>query len=171
MPGWIDLTLKLLATLIAAFGIWKYFAERDAAVTVDAQGRALGYIERFGDSDIIAARATLLDFWRDHPEYLAYIDAYAVTERVRANFVQAVYPQRPDRTEIDAALFRMVALFDEVAYCREAGICDPDILDGFFCVYASRFSEVYAPFFALLSEGMAPIDAGLRRFAEACATE
>jgi hypothetical protein len=168
VPGWIDLSLKIVATLIAAFGVWKYFADRTAAADAEAQARALRYIERFGSAEIVAARMTLLEFWRDNPEYLAYVAAGSITRRERDNFVRATYSQHDNRSEIDGALFRMAALFDEIAYCRTAGICGNHILDEFFCGYTSRFADVYAPFFSILSAGMAPMDGGLTLFNKNC---
>lgn len=83
-------------------------------------------------------------------------------------FVRAAYSQYTDRSEIDGALFRMAALFDEIAYCRVADICDHQILDDFFCGYTLRFYDVYTPFFSVLSEGMTPVDAGIMIFNESC---
>ena len=164
----LELALKIVATFIAVFGIWKYFADREATVSAEAKSRALGYIERFGGEDMIAARSVLADYWRDYPEFTTFIDQNPLSERAFVNFVTSTYPQRSDKAAIDGALFRMRVFFDEIAFCREAGICDKPILDGFFCDYAMQHARIYGPFYRLLSVGMEQTDLQLQRLARAC---
>ena len=47
-----------------------------------------------------------------------------------------------------------------MAFCREGGICDSEILDGYFCRYAVRHAQVYGPFYAIISKetGTSDID-------------
>jgi hypothetical protein len=88
-------------------------------------------------------------------------------------FVNATYPDRSDRAQIDRALFQMQVFLDELAYCRRSGVCNAQILDGFFCDFVQRFSTAYAPFCDRLSRdiGAAPIDASLRALSATCAVE
>ena len=169
----VDLALKLIATLIAVFGIWKYFADRATAEQTAAKNRSLGYIERFAGKALVDARGRLLAFWKDYPEFAAVTNERSITQREYALFVNATYPNRSDRAQIDGALFQMQVFLDEVAYCRGSGVCDAAILDGFFCDYVQRFSTAYAPFYERLSRdiGAAPIDAKLRVLSTTCGVD
>lgn len=170
MTARLDLALKIVATLIALFGVGKYFADRAHARDLAARDRALGYIERFGSAELVATRARLLGFWRDYPEVAAVVGTRGITQREFAMFVEATYPARADRAEIDDALFRMQVFLDEMSYCRASDVCDREILDGFFCNFAQRYAKAYGPFYARLARdiGAAPIDAGLQAFAAEC---
>ncbi|WP_139836571.1 hypothetical protein, partial [Roseovarius aestuarii] len=129
----IELSLKIIATLIAIFGVWKYFADRHDERLVAAQNRSLGYIERFGGSDLVAARGRLLAFWQDYPELVAATKGGSLTEDGYALAVDAVYAAHENRKHVDDALFRMQVFLDEMSFCRSSAACDGDILDGFFC--------------------------------------
>ena len=159
--------LKITATCIALFGVWKYFADRKAATETGQKARSLGYIQRFGAPDIVGARTELLTFWQGYPEFAAFVGEKPITGRAFRNFVTATYPTHDRRSEIDRALFGMVLLFDEVAYCQNSGICDAGIVDGFFCPYVARYAQVYGPFYQTLSTDIAaaPIDRQLQEFA------
>jgi hypothetical protein len=166
----IEFALKVIATAIAAFGVWKYFADRSAAAAAEAKARSLGYIERFAGKDIVEARAELLQFWKSYPEFASVARQGDLTKREYANFVRAIYPAHPRRIELDQALFRMLTFYDEAAYCREAGLCDSEILDSFFCTHVTRHMRVYEPFYQRLSDeiGSRSLDQNLRRFGAGC---
>jgi hypothetical protein len=166
----IELGLKVLATAIAFFGVWKYFADRNAEALARAQSRSLGYIERFARNDIVEARAELMKFWRKYPEFAAFVRQEAITEREYSNFVAATYPIYPERAEVDKALFRILVFYDEVAYCRTARTCNVEILDAYFCDYVVRHARVYAPFYARISAeiGSAGFDKKMQALAEKC---
>jgi hypothetical protein len=167
----VDLTLKLLATAVAIFGVWKFFADRSAAELADARARSLSYIERFAADEMVEARADLADFWRSYPELAAWVREGQLTEREYVNFVATAYPAYGDRAAVDAALFRILVFFDEVAYCRDAGLCDVAILDSYFCGHAVRQARVYGPFYERMSAeiGARRMDAGLQDLAAHCA--
>ena len=171
--GRIELSLKIIGTLIAIFGIWKYFADRHDERVVAAQNRSLGYIERFGGSGLVAARGRLLTFWQDYPELVAATKEGKLTEDGYAAAIDKVYAAHENRKHVDDALFRMQVFLDEMSFCRSSAACDPVILDGFFCEYTQRFSRAYAPFYARLSRdiGAKPIDAGVQALAEDCAKQ
>lgn len=167
---WFDIGLKTIATLIALFGIWKYFAEQKASLHADAQRRSLGYIERFANYELLQARTQLIEYWQDYPEFAAFIKSNRITERAYSNFVNSTYPKRSDRATIDGALFRLQVFFDEVAFCRSSHVCDKDILDDFFCRYIPGYSQIYGPFFERLAKdiGSAPLDTKLLSLANVC---
>lgn len=166
----IDFGLKFVATAIACFGIWKFFADRNAQAYAEAKDRSLGYIARFADTDVIAARENLMGFWREHPDFVSHVAAGAISEPAYERFVGATFGAAPERAEMTEALFRTLVLYDEIAFCRAGGICDAEILDAYFCRYVVRHAQVYGPFYAIMSRetGTAGIDQQLRAFAEAC---
>jgi hypothetical protein len=163
--------LKVLVTVIALFGVWKFFADRNAEALARAQSRSLGYIERFGGKDMVDARAELIKFWRKYPEFAAFVRQKKgeITEREYSNFVATTYPVYPGRTEMDNALFRIV-FYDEVAYCRTASTCNVEILDSYFCNYVVRHARDYAPFYAQISAeiGSTGLNKEMQAFAANC---
>lgn len=170
MKAQVEFALKIIATAIAVFGVWKYFDDRASSAQAARQAQSLGYIERFGADDLLAARTRLLQYWKDYPDFAAFAANNVMSPRAYANFINATYPNRPDRADVDRALFRIQVFFDEVAYCRASGVCDAPILDAFFCNYVTRYGVVYGPFFARLSSdiGAAPIDRNLQALATIC---
>jgi len=170
MAGWLDPTLKVIATLIAIFGVWRFFEERAQTARVDREERSLAYIERFGAPDMVKARTALLDFWRRHPNFAAEVRSRSLTPREFEGFVNAAYPVDTGRAEVDAALMRLLAFYDELAYCHRAGTCDDAILLGYFCDYATQHARIYAPFHARLAAeiGAESMDHHLDELAGAC---
>lgn len=170
MVARIELALKIIATLIAAFGVWKYFADQQVTAQRTAKAEAISYVSQFGEPSMVSAREALTRFWRNNQEFVAYMDKNAISERVYVNFIRAAYPNYERRSEVDAALFRHKVFFDEIAFCREAEICDRLILDGFFCDISIEHAKIYGPFYAILSLeiGSARTDSELLRLAERC---
>jgi hypothetical protein len=166
----LDLALKLVATAIACFGVWKFFADRSAQAEAEAKDRSLGYISRFADADIVGARETLMGFWRQHPDFVSHAMSGKISAPAYQRFVATTFGADPDRAEATEALFRTLVLYDEMAFCRAGGICNPEILDAYFCRYVVRHAQVYGPFYAIMSEetGTSGMDRQLQDFAEAC---
>jgi hypothetical protein len=120
----IDLGLKIVATAIACFEVWKFFADRNAQSYAEAKDRSLGYIARFADAEILDARETLMAYWRQHPEFVSHVMTGAISEPAYDRFVAGTFGAGPDRAETTEALFRTLVLYDEMAFCRAGGICD-----------------------------------------------
>ena len=171
----IDLGLKLVATAIACFGVWKFFADRSAQAYAEAKDRSLGYISRFADQDIVGARGVLMDFWRAHPDFVSHAMSGKISRPAYERFVGATFGATgaAERAETTEALFRILVFYDEVAFCRQGGICDAEILDAYFCRYVVRQAQVYGPFYAIMSTeiGTAGIDEQLQKFAALCQAE
>ncbi|MCW8088250.1 hypothetical protein [Sabulicella glaciei] len=170
IPDWLDVALKVTATLIAIFGVWSFFAQRAEAVRVAREERALAYIARFGGTDIVVARTALLDFWRRYPTFTAEARTRALSSREYEGFVAAAYPNDAARGEVDAALIRLLVFYDEVAFCHRAGTCDRSILFGYFCPHVTQHARVYRPFHALLGAavGTDGLDRHLDELARSC---
>ena len=151
LPVWLDPTVKVIATLVAVFGVWRFFDERAEEAQAARQQRSLAYISRFADTEMVAARQALLDFWRRYPEFAAEVRVRSLTPREYEGFVNAAYPADPARGDVDAALYRILVFYDELAFCHRAGICDETILLDFFCDYATQHERIYAPFHARLA--------------------
>ena len=165
-----DLLVKVVATVVALFGVWKFFADRDALAIAETRTRSLSYMERFAGEDMIQARASLTQFWRSHPEFAAYVREEKLTEREYSNFVAVAYSNYAERPALDAALFRLLVFFDELEYCRHAELCDKVILHSYFCKFAVRQAKVYGPFYTRMSAeiGAQDMDGELRNLAAAC---
>jgi hypothetical protein len=170
--GWLDPTVKIVATAVAVFGVWRFFEERAQTARVDREERSLAYIERFGQPDIVKARTALLDFWRRYPDFAMEARTRTLTPREYEGFVNAAYPVDPARKEVDAALIRLLVFYDELAFCHRAGTCDKTILRGYFCDYATQHARVYAPFHARLATeiGADSLSHHLDELARSCPT-
>ncbi|HSJ97660.1 MAG TPA: hypothetical protein VLC53_11335 [Myxococcota bacterium] len=168
--GWLDSAVKVIATLIAVFGVWRFFEERADEARVAREERALAYIGRFGAPEMVAARTALLDFWRRYPEFAAEVRTRSLTAREYEGFVNAAYPIDAARADVDAALVRLLVFYDELAFCHRAGTCDETILLGYFCAYATQHALIYAPFHARLAGEIGADDLGrhLDELARAC---
>ena len=170
----IDLGLKIVATAVACFGVWKFFADRSAYAYAEAKDRSLGYISRFADQDIVGARATLMDFWHGHPDFVSHSMTGAISKPAYDRFVAATFgaTRSPDRAETAEALFRILVFYDEVSFAARADLRRRD-LDAYFCSYVVRHALVYGPFYAIMSAetGTSGIDEQLQAFAESCRDE
>ncbi|WP_341213399.1 hypothetical protein [uncultured Limimaricola sp.] len=166
----LEISVKLAATLIAAFGVVAFFLDRSHARTTSEKNMSLSFIEKFASSDVIQARGRLLTYWQNYPEFVDYSRENSLSSREYTNFVRATYPARDDRGEVDKALFRMQVFFDELSYCYYSGICDNNIIDEYFCDYAVNFSNVYGAFYGLLAEeiGSKPLDQKVGLFSSHC---
>ncbi len=102
IPDWLDVALKVIATLIAIFGVWSFFAQRAEAARVAREERALAYIARFGGPDVVAARTALLNFWRRYPTFAAEALRQHLRFKTRAASRQA-FPLRGKNTRSSAA--------------------------------------------------------------------
>jgi hypothetical protein len=171
--AWIDPTVKIIAALVAVFGVWRFFDDRAESARVAREGRSLAYIARFGAPEMVTARTALLEFWRRYPQFAAEVRARALTPREYEGFVQAAYPADPARAQVDAALIRHLVFYEELAFCHRAETCDEAILTGYFCPYAVQHARLYAPFHARLAAeiGAAGLGQHLAAFAEACPGE
>lgn len=167
----IDISLKVVATAIAVFGVLTFFLDRSQTRMTSEKNMSLSFIGKFASADVIKARNRLLVYWQDYPDFVEYSRANSFSPREYANFVRATYPSRDDRAAVDEALFRMQVFFDELSYCYFSSICDTDIIEDYFCDYVVMFSNVYGAFYGLLAEeiGSKPLDQKILRLSSHCA--
>ncbi len=166
----IELALKIIAILIAAFGIWQYFAEKEGAQAAAAKERSIAYIEGFASPDMGSAREVLFSFWLSQESFVRHIQSNAITERSYVKFIHFAFSHYDDRNEMLSALFLLANMYDQIFYCREAGICDTIILDDYFCPIATKQLAVYGPFYKILSGSVGSTDfgSGLKKYAGSC---
>jgi len=87
--GPIELSLKIAATLVAIFGVWKYFEDRSEGARNAARAESLGIVRDYSSSSALAARASLVEFWRSQPEFTRFIaNADTISSNEYNNFVR-----------------------------------------------------------------------------------
>ncbi len=167
----LDLGLKLLAGAVALFGVWKYFADIEHERRIDARGRALEMIERYGAAEMREARRALFEFWVSRPEIVAYLEAGPVSARAYGNFIRAAFAEQGAGPDLNRALYRVSGFFDELHFCIESEVCDRDIALRYFCPAATRLDPLYAPVIEglRLRSGYDAYGAGLSETARSCA--
>lgn len=166
----VELGLKVVGVAVAVFGVWKYFDTQKQFAHTSAKERSLSYIERFGTSEVIGPRRTLLRFWQEHQGAGLAIRDGLMSNRGYRLFVAATYPASSRREETDDALFRLSVFLNEMAHCKATEICDAEILEAFFCDYATRFVPAYRPFYEVISNetGSAPLMSQIEVFTDEC---
>ena len=85
------MSLKIAATLVAIFGVWKYFEDRSEGARNAARAESLGIVRDYSSSSALAARASLVEFWRSQPEFTRFIaNADTISSNEYNNFVRRV---------------------------------------------------------------------------------
>ena len=137
---------------------------------------AIGLMERYRNDGIRAAELTLdqrmlyyRNFYPDLNDATAFPDpefelmvrdvlfGFTGTEEVTAK------PLLPD-------ILRITDFYGEVRFCAQSSICDPDILDQYFCPRAAGFRDRYARLTAYYSDFSSSKDwiNGLEQLVENC---
>ncbi|MCP5075609.1 MAG: hypothetical protein GY947_20255 [Rhodobacteraceae bacterium] len=168
----IDLAFKIVAAFIAVFGVWKYFADRDDAVSAAAKASSIVFIDKYASANMVKSREALFGFWLKQDAFVAHIRANAITPREYKNFIRFALPRYGARKVMQSALFSLANLYDQIYHCRQAKICDDAILDDYFCPRVAQQQKIYGPFYDLLRADVASADFGLGvlRYAKACPT-
>lgn len=153
------------------FGIWKYFADRDEAVSAASRKESLGVIRLYSSGELIDARESLLKFWENQHEFSSYIStADKISKNEYFAFVKYIFPRSADDDRLKHALFQLNDYFDTAYHCRTATICDAGILDNFLCKKADKLYRIYEPFYAVLNRQISSHEFGesLKSYSEVC---
>jgi hypothetical protein len=166
----VDTALKIVAALVALFGVWKFFSDQSTAETLRQRAASVEYVEKFGDANHAGAKEELFKFWVSQTTFTAHAADNGLSEREYRNFVQLVVPEYERSEELRKALIAISSYFDQAIFCREASLCDGLILDEFLCETAKTWDVAYQPFFESLNRGIASkeLGRGLHRMAEQC---
>ena len=146
----VQFGLKIVATLIALFGVGKYFADRAAAVEGERRAKSLGYIEAYAGPEMVKTRDILFQFWKRNEEYLAHIEARGTTTRAYAQFARVALEEDRKTDDLQGALFRLANFYDQVWHCRHGDLCNHDMLDDYFCGRVNLQAVAYGPFLDVL---------------------
>jgi hypothetical protein len=167
----IEFWLKFVAVAVAVFGVWQYFEERKAAALMAAQAESLRIIRGYSSENILAARETLTQFWRDQPAFVSYASGEkAISPNEHSNFVRRTLPRYAKADDMHNALFLASDYFDNVYHCRTSGLCDEKLLDQFLCSKAEAFLHEYQPFFQAFEGTLGAQEFGrsLAEYVESC---
>lgn len=146
----LDTVLKVIATIIAVFGVWQYFADNHRSRITETKKEALSLVSEWSSPNLIRNREALANYWESQPAFSQYIrNTDAITENEYTNFIYRTVPQHPDFIVISNALFQINDYFDRAYCCRKAKICDAEILDQFLCERSLVLNRVYGPFMDL----------------------
>jgi hypothetical protein len=167
----IDLSLKVFAALVAAFGVWKYFEDRSEAARLTARAESLKVVRDFSSEAMLEARKALVQFWRSQPDFARYVaGADSMSANEYAMFVRRAVPAYAKFDAIEVALFQLNDYFDAAYHCRASEVCDAALLNDFLCTKAPVLFDVYGPFFQILNRQIASQDFGesLRAHVDLC---
>lgn len=171
MRGNLELALKFLGATIAIFGVWKFFSDRDLAVEADKRGKALAYIEAYGNAEMIETRKTLFDFWKENDTFVDHMRAELVSDRTYVLFARVTLDEYPETDALQAAVYRLANFYEQVWHCHIAGLCNPDMLNEYFCDRVTLQAGAYQPFLNELSSrtGYEKFGSALGDFQRYCA--
>lgn len=167
---WFEYSLKIVAALAAAFGVWKFFLDKEQSVSRDALLRSLSYIQAYGSGEHLQAREYLFDFWVSHQSDVKYLMKEPISHRVYSNFLNTAFEEAENSKYLYQAIFKVTYLFDQVYFCSSRSLCDRESLDAYFCPVAVRFLSVYRPIIERdrSSSGIETYGAGLELFVTSC---
>ncbi|MEX0343945.1 MAG: hypothetical protein AB3N20_03415 [Rhizobiaceae bacterium] len=166
-----DLALKLVATGIALFGVWKYFDDREHARISEARKASLAVIDEYSSAEMIAIRRSLVGFWQDNQKFIAFIrKADKIGKREYNNFILRALPRYKDFETVRENLYLLSNYYDRLYYCRDSEVCDRQLLDRFNCPILANFAIVYGPFFDVINRTIHSSHYGksMRDYANAC---
>lgn len=169
----IELGIKIVTVAVALFGVWKFFADRADAESLERNSRSLNFIEAYASSELAGARRVLFEFWTDNSAFLENLHANGADERTYSIFARVALREYERSAELQEALFRVANFYDQVWHCRSAKVCEPAVLDTYFCTRASLQSSAYTPFFAELgrSSGYEDFGEGLLQYSQSCSAQ
>lgn len=142
----IELALKILAAAIAVLGVWKLFSDRALAVEAEKRAEALSYIEAYGSTEMIETRRVLFNFWKENGTFVDHMRAGQVSERTYVLFARVTIDDYPETDAFQFAVYRLANFYEQVWHCRIADLCNPDMLDDYFCDRVTLQAGAYQPF-------------------------
>lgn len=138
----------ILAHIAVLLGIPFFFYQQWEAERSDAVKATLTYVQRFEESDMVAARLALFDQWKRFP--MGLMKAKGADLSSAQDFAMkdmAVHEGQGDK-RVSEALFRFESFFTELARCEETGVCARNVADQHFREFARRLSCLYGLYFA-----------------------
>lgn len=168
----VELALKFVGAAIAVFGVWKFFSDRDLAVEAEKRSKALSYIEAYGNAEMIETRNVLFDFWKGNDTFVDHMRANLVSDRTYVLFARVTLDEYPETEAFQAAVYRLANFYEQVWHCRIAELCNPEMLDDYFCDRVTLQAGAYQPFLTELSNrsGYESFGSTLGDFQTSCAS-
>lgn len=159
-----------LTAVLALFGVGQYFYDTAAARVNDKKERSISYIEQYAESDLLSAREKLADFWSEQPELVGIFRIETISRRSYGALLSASVFRTSKDVPIQQALLQLDNFFTQVGFCRSSGLCNPELLDSYFCDTAQKYAFVYEPFFDRISErtGDTSIGKEISNYSVAC---
>ncbi|WP_143071580.1 hypothetical protein [Tranquillimonas rosea] len=142
----IDIGLKVLATVIAMFGVVKYFHALGVAEDLARKGESRAVIAAYSSENMQVARTALVHFWVGQPSFLGMEDV-ANGASGRAYFALARKKLANGDEALWQSLFTVSSYFDDAWFCRSSTLCDQEILDEFVCSKSLAINKTYREFF------------------------
>ena len=136
----VELALKVIATLVALFGVVKYFVDNDRTHKAQLSSNSLEFIERYSASELLKDRKTVLDFWIENSEYLDALLKHGVRKSIYEDQVYALVLKSKRSDELFNSIFRLGNFFDQVHFCKSGSIFNEQMLETYFCESISNFN-------------------------------
>ena len=166
----IELSLKIIATCIALFGVLKYFYDLSLDRDRAAKSAALARIERLGSGEIDDARSALFGFWVENAAAVAFLRDNPTTANAYASFLLPAFRQAQNADALHDAIYELAQHYDDVYFCLDSGVCDGPMIEAFYCPKVTVTQNVYSPTLAALKtqSGYSNFGWGLERLSERC---
>ncbi|MEH6836032.1 MULTISPECIES: hypothetical protein [Falsihalocynthiibacter] len=165
-----ETAVTILTVIVALFGVGQYFYDTTSSRANSKKERSISYIQQYADSSLLGARQDLADFWVGQPDLVGVFRSKKMSSRSYAALLEVSVFRSSKDTIIRKPLLKIDNFFTQVGFCRSSGLCNPELLDAYFCDTARKYTFVYSPFFSKISEltGDTGIGHELARYAEFC---
>lgn len=167
----IELGLKVIATLIALFGVGKYFFDLSLDRQLSAKAAALERINRLSAGDVDAARNILFQFWLENAQVVTLLREQSVTERAYTNFIITAFDGAENRLDLIQSIYSLSQHYDDVFFCLDSSLCDSGMMLEYYCPRVSVTYRAYGPIIQTLRDqsGYSSFGAGIQALSELCA--
>lgn len=166
----IELTIKVIAVLIALFAIPKFYLDNAESRRIAAANASLTLIDEYGQENLQNARLILVGFWFEHRDVIKATHGTDLSDRTYSLLVRALLSDTDNQHELNRPLFQISSFYSRVYHCRESSVCSRTLLDSYFCEQSKAYSSIYGAFFELTGEtaGMVEMGQDLRAYSNEC---
>lgn len=145
-----ELAIKVAALLVALFGVYQYFNDNRTARQLAARQAALQYVTSYDSVDSRAHRQKLSEFWIRNSDAFLWMQKNGVSSKDYESFLLASFENDKNSHDLLNAVYDLTNFYDQLALCREAGICDGPVVTSYFCKSAKDFNHRYSAIFVQL---------------------
>jgi hypothetical protein len=166
----VELAIKALALLVAAFGIYQYFADRQVARDLAARGAALQYVANYDSVELRSHRQKLSEFWIRNADALLWIQKNGSSEGDYQSFLLSAFENDKYSRDLLTSVYSLTNFYEQVSLCQTTEVCDADVITKHFCSSAKDFQQRYDAIFVQIAaiSGTPDFGNGVRQTGRRC---